>query len=143
MSTQVYFLCIHNQCRSQIAEAFMQKYADADIMTASAGVDGATRVHPMTIQVMKEVGIDISQAQSKKINMKYFMSSNVIVKVCEDTNERCPIVPFGIINFQWDIPNPIPTDGAEPDMHVMRQTRDDIERRVHALLQDIKHRTFR
>lgn len=59
MSTQVYFLCIHNQCRSQIAEAFLRKQAGDDMVVASAGVDGATGVHPMTVEVMKALLHDI------------------------------------------------------------------------------------
>ena len=105
---KIYFICIFNRARSQIAEAFAKKYGGDRVEVSSAGVDGAREIHPMTIEVMKEVGIDISQNKSKTLNMKTFVGSNVIVKLCEEAHERCPIVPFGIQNEQWDIVDPIP-----------------------------------
>nr|WP_236818079.1 arsenate reductase ArsC [Alicyclobacillus tolerans] len=93
---KIYYLSVFNRARSQIAEAFTKKYGGERVSVESAGVDGAKDVHPLTIEVMKEVGIDISQNRSKTINMKKFVDSDVIVKLCEEAHERCPIVPFGI-----------------------------------------------
>jgi len=101
---------------------------------SSAGVDGAKDIHPMTIDVMKEIGIDISRNKSKTINMKTFVGSDVIVKLCEEANERCPIVPFGIQNEQWDIQDPMPREGSESDIEQFRRARDEIETLVKGLL---------
>ena len=137
---KIYFICIFNRARSQIAEAFAKKYGGDRVEVSSAGVDGAREIHPMTIEVMKEVGIDISQNKSKTINMKTFVSSNVIVKLCEEARERCPIVPFGIQNEQWDIMDHIPKVGSKPDMEAFRKVRDEIEGLVKGLLHRLEIR---
>jgi arsenate reductase len=132
--TKIYFICIFNRARSQMAEAFAKKYGGDRVVVSSAGVDGAKEIHPMTVEVMKEVGIDISENKSKTINMKTFVSSDVIVKLCEEANERCPIVPFGIQNEQWDIVDPMPKNDSESDMESFRRARDEIEELVKGLL---------
>lgn len=131
---KIYFICIFNRARSQMAEAFAKKYGGDGVVVSSAGVDGAKDIHPMTIDVMKEIGIDISRNKSKTINMKTFVGSDVIVKLCEEANERCPIVPFGIQNEQWDIQDPMPREGSESDIEQFRRARDEIETLVKGLL---------
>lgn len=135
---KIYFLCIFNRARSQMAEAFAKQYGGDRVVVESAGVDGARDVHPMTIEVMQEVGIDISQHESKTINMKKFVGSDIVVKLCEEANERCPIVPFGIRHEQWSIEDPIPKDGSDSDLETFRRVRDDIELRVKTLLQSVE-----
>ncbi len=89
-------------------------------------------MHPLTIQVMKEVGIDISDRVSTKIDMKKFIASNVIVKLCEQVTERCPIVPFGIHSVEWNIINPL--NGEEGNVEDVRLVRGEIEKKVIQLL---------
>lgn len=132
---RIYFLCMHNRCRSQMAEAFAKYYAGEKIISASAGV-GESDIHPMTIEVMKEVGIDLSGHHSKSINMNDFISSHIIVKLCEQVNEKCPIVPFGIQNVQWDIPDPTPKNGAQAKIEEFRAVRDVIKEKVLKLLNE-------
>jgi len=60
---------------------------------------------------MKEVGIDISDQQSKRIDMNTFINPQMVIKLCEQINEKCPVVPFGIQNVRWDIPDPTPSHG--------------------------------
>lgn len=117
-----------------MAEAFAEKYGGDRVAVSSAGVGGAKEIHPMTVEVMKEVGIDISHNKSKTLNMKTFVSSNVIVKLCEEARERCPIVPFGIQNEQWDIVDPIPQVDSDLDIESFRRARDEIEGLVIGLL---------
>jgi arsenate reductase len=62
---RMYFLCVHNRCRSQMAEAFAKHYAGEKVIAGSAGVE-ESEIHPLTIEVMKEIGIDISDQQSKR-----------------------------------------------------------------------------
>lgn len=129
---RMYFLCIQNRCRSQIAEAFAKHYGGDNVTVESAGLDAST-IHPHTIEVMKEVGIDISANKSKSIDMQTFMSADVVVKLCEQVNEKCPVVPFGIKNEQWDIPDPLKPEGQLDDV---RQARDAIRERVLGLLKE-------
>ena len=85
---------------------------------------------------MKEVGIDISDHRSKRIDMKAFISSHVVVMLCEQVNEKCPIVPFGIQNVQWDIPDPTPKNGEHGGIEKFRIARDLIKEKVIQLLKE-------
>ncbi|WP_310551121.1 arsenate reductase ArsC [Paenibacillus glufosinatiresistens] len=131
---RLYFLCIQNRCRSQIAEAFARHYGGDHVIAESAGLESG-EIHPYTIEVMKEVGIDISGKSSKTIDMKTFMQSKVIIKLCEQVNERCPIVPFAIRNVQWDITDPLTHEGHLEDV---RAARDEIQLKVIGLLKEMK-----
>lgn len=130
---RLYFLCIQNRCRSQIAEAYAAQMGGDNVIAQSAGIE-ASEVHPFTVEVMKEVGIDISRSVSKPINMKTFVSSNAIIKLCEESNEKCPIVPFGIMNVQWNIPDPLTHGGTLDDV---RRARDEIKLKVADLLKGL------
>lgn len=118
---RLYFLCVQNRCRSQIAEAFANHYGGEDVLAESAGIESSS-VHPLTIQVMKEAGIDISANVSKTIDMKTFMNADMVVKTCQTVHERCPVVPFGIRSVQWEIPDPVPKDGSAGNIEDFRRT---------------------
>jgi arsenate reductase len=129
---RIYFLCIQNRCRSQIAEAFARHYGGDQLHVASAGLE-ESEIHPLTIEVMREVGIDLSSQYSKKLDMKFFIKANVVVKVCEKLKERCPIVPFGIKNVEWDIADPL----NEGTIEAVRAARDEIETNVKELVSSL------
>ncbi|CAN7202726.1 arsenate reductase ArsC [Paenibacillus sp. LjRoot153] len=129
---RIYFLCIQNRCRSQIAEAFAKHYGGEHVVVESAGLEPHD-IHPFTVEVMKEVGIELSGITSKKIDMKYFISSNVIVKLCQQVAERCPIVPFGITSIDWNIEDPLITG----DIQTVRYARDEIQKKVIELLKGL------
>ncbi len=129
---RIYFLCMQNRCRSQIAEAFARRYGGEHVIVESAGLE-ASSVHPMTISAMEEVGIDLSGHTSKRLDMKTFMNADVVVKLCEQLNERCPVVPFGIQNFEWNLPDPLATENIEQ----VRIVRDQIEEKVKGLLHSL------
>ncbi|OXS54971.1 hypothetical protein B1A99_24640 [Cohnella sp. CIP 111063] len=129
---QVYFLCGQNRCRSQMAEAFAKHYGDPGIIVDSAGLDPSP-LHFLTVEAMKEIGIDVSVQTSKRIDMKVFLSATVIVKLCEDIQEKCPIVPFGIRNEQWNIQDPLAQE--VPSIQDVRKARDEIKHKVIHLLQ--------
>ncbi|MDF2923933.1 MAG: hypothetical protein K0R57_2847 [Paenibacillaceae bacterium] len=131
---RLYFLCIQNRCRSQIAEAYAAYFGGEHVIAESAGIE-ASEIHPFTVEVMEEFGIDISNKVSKRINMKTFISSNAIIKLCEQSSEKCPIVPFGIMNVQWSILDPLTHGGTIEDV---RRARDEIKRNVLDLLKGLK-----
>jgi arsenate reductase len=126
---RIYFLCMQNRCRSQIAEAYAKYYGGSNISVHSAGLEGE-EIHPLTIEVMREEGFDLESHYSKPIDMKTFMGANVVVKLCEQLKERCPVVPFGIQNYQWDIPDPLPSGNIDE----VRKARDLIKEKVIELL---------
>jgi arsenate reductase (thioredoxin) len=130
---RLYFLCGQNRCRSQIAEAFAKYYGREGLVVNSAGLNPSS-LHPLTITVMNEIGIDLSQNESKKIDMKIFMSATVVIKLCEQIIERCPIVPFGIRNEEWNIHDPLAE--VHPSLEDVRLLRDEIKQKVIALLRE-------
>jgi len=129
---RLYFLCMQNRCRSQIAEAYAKHYGGPNVIVHSAGLE-SWEIHPLTVEAMREDGIDISAQSSKPIDMKLFMGANVVVKLCEQLHERCPAVPFGIQNYQWDIPDPMPSN----DIAEVRKARDAIKQKVLELLTNL------
>ncbi|MEF3312083.1 arsenate reductase ArsC [Paenibacillus sp. GYB004] len=135
-AARFYFLCGQNRCRSQIAEAFAKYYGGEHIVVESAGLEPSNTLHPFTIEVMQEVGIDLSQNVSKKIDMNFFISANAIVKLCEQVVERCPIVPFHIRNEEWNITDPLAIEGCT--LQDVRAARDEIREKVIGLLKGMK-----
>ncbi|WP_372633132.1 arsenate reductase ArsC [Cohnella sp.] len=129
---RLYFLCGQNRCRSQMAEALAKHYGYPGIIVDSAGLDPSP-LHPLTVEVMKEIGVDISEQTSKRIDMKVFLAATVIIKLCEDIQEKCPIVPFGIRNEQWNIRDPLAQ--VSPSIQDVRRARDEIKEKVIHLLQ--------
>lgn len=129
---RIYFLCIHNRGRSQMAEAFAKRYGGDHVIVESAGIEEST-LHPLTVEVMHEIGYDLSDHYSKRIDMNSFMKANVVVKLCEQLKERCPVVPFGIKSVEWNLPDPLNVG----DMGEIRVVRDEIETKVKELLQSL------
>lgn len=129
---RIYFLCGQNRCRSQMAEAFAKHYGDPSVIVDSAGLDPSP-LHPLTVEAMKEIEIDVSEQISKRIDMKVFLAATVIVKLCEDIQEKCPIVPFGIRNEQWKIQDPLAQQS--PSIQDVRKARDEIKEKVIHLLE--------
>jgi phosphate transport system protein len=126
MSTRILFVCIQNACRSQIAEGFARAAAGDDIEAYSAGSSPAGAVNPGAVEVMKEIGIDISAAESKHFDNLPVREFDIVVGLgCGD---QCPIVPAKE-RIDWDIEDP-----AEKPLEVFRSVRDKIGRRVGDLL---------
>ena len=89
--TQVYFICTGNSCRSQMAEGFAKQLLGPDWRIASAGLR-ADGLNPRAVQVMAELGIDISKQRSKVIDLDYLRSSDLVVTLCGDARNHCPVV---------------------------------------------------
>jgi arsenate reductase len=132
MSKQrVLFLCISNSCRSQMAEGLVNHYLKKKWKAASAGTKPAGEVHPLTIKVMNEIGIDISESKPKspeKFRKKRF---DRVITVCDDAAEECPVWPAGGEVVHIDFPDPADAAGTEEEkLRVFRAVRDDIHRRI-------------
>jgi sigma-54 dependent transcriptional regulator, acetoin dehydrogenase operon transcriptional activator AcoR len=129
---RILFLCTNNSSRSQMAEAFARGIATEGVEVVSAGIS-ATGINPYTIKVMAEAGIDISNRKSKNLADLESKVFDVIVTLCEDAQEKCPLMPGvpGIV--AWNLPDPVPESGDEPEAQILgrfRQTRDTILRLV-------------
>ena len=124
---KVIFACVHNAGRSQMAAAFFNELADpAKAVAVSAGTQPGPRVHPVVVDAMKEVGIDVSAKQPQKLTEALARDAALLVTMgCGDA---CPYVP-GLAVDDWPLRDP---KDQPPD--VVRGVRDDIRSRVAALL---------
>jgi arsenate reductase len=121
----VLFVCTHNAGRSQIAQAFFERYAPEDVRAESAGQAPADAVWPVVVEVMREVGIDLAAKRPKRIDLEMQLHADwAITLACGGT---CPYVP-GIVE-DWDIPDP-----AGRPLDEVRDIRDELERRVRDLI---------
>jgi len=138
--TKVIFLCTHNAARSQMAEAFLRKYAGDYFDVYSAGFDPKP-IHPLTIKVMKEIGYDLSNQQPKDlwqlIRNEYF---GIAITVCNKSEEEdCPTIPGTSTRLYWNIEDPAAFEGTEEEkLAKFREVRDQIHERVKVFLRDRK-----
>ncbi|MDD4873156.1 MAG: sigma 54-interacting transcriptional regulator, partial [Kiritimatiellae bacterium] len=133
--TRILFLCYANSGRSQMAEAFVRARKIEDIEAVSAG-SIATRVHPMAIKVMNEVGIDISSHKSKSLESLKDRRFDIVITLCQKAAEQCPVLPGHPEIVDWNLPDPGEAKGTEETiLEVFRKTRDDIQRLVSDLFE--------
>jgi len=135
--TKVLFLCTHNATRSQMGEAFLRKYAADRYEAHSAGLE-ATDIHPLTLQVMAEVGLDLHDQFSKSVNTYLGkVHFGYIITVCSRSEERlCPVFPGGVSNYlHWRIEDPSAFEGSDEEkLACFREVRDTIEAMIRAWL---------
>lgn len=135
----IMFLCTGNSCRSQIAEGFARKFGKGILEPYSAGLDPAG-LNERAIKVMKEAGIDISNQQSKSIDMDLLRKMDIIITLCDDAAESCPWTPPEIKRIHWSIKDPAKATGTEDEiMNEFRRVRDEIKEKVKALIKEIQH----
>lgn len=128
--TKVLFLCTGNPARSGMAEGFLRHLAGDDFISASAGVD-AVPINPLAIEVMNEVGIDISTQHSKDTAEALKERFAFVVAVSDMSKERSPVFPFAFRILQWDLEDPEGGSGTRSEqLERFRQIRDQIERNV-------------
>lgn len=120
------FACIHNAGRSQMASAFFNLYAKSGCRAMSAGTMPAERVHPEVVEVMHEIGIDLSGAKPQKLTDELARQADVLVTM--GCGETCPFVP-GLRIIDWSISDP-----KEQPLGRVRQIRDEIHEQVKALI---------
>ena len=133
---RVLFLCTHNSARSQIAEGFLRALAGERFEVASAGTE-ATRVHPLAIRAMKEVGIDLSGHTSKTIDALLGQPWDYVITVCDSANEQCPVFPTQTTHIHWSFEDPSRATGTdEARLDAFRRVRDEISARIREWLAD-------
>jgi len=131
MST-VLFVCLHNAGRSQMSQTLFERAADGRHTALSAGTTPGDRVHPEVVEVMDELGLDVSDRKPQLLTRELAEQADVVVTMgCGD---QCPFIP-GKRYLDWDLPDP---KGRPLDE--VRRTRDEIARRVTALLAELDTR---
>lgn len=128
-------LCTGNSCRSQIAHAYLQKYANGKANVYSAGVE-IHGVNPKTVQTLKEDGIDISHYTSNHINEYKNINFDYVLTVCDHAKEICPYFPSGAVQLHNNFPDPSKNSGSEEEiMHEFARVRDLIKNYCIAFVQ--------
>ena len=131
---KIIFICTGNACRSQIAEGVMRKLAGDKFDVFSAG-SHPSLVHPMSIKVMKEIGIDITPHTSDPILNFLSKNINIVVTVCENADRECPVFPEKVERIHWSIKDPFKGWNSHPDGLVnFRKTREDLTVRIKNLI---------
>jgi arsenate reductase len=126
---EVLFVCTHNAGRSQMAAALLHHYAQGGVHVRSAGSTPAAEVNPAVVEAMAEVGIDISKELPKPLSDKVVRDADVVITMgCGDA---CPIYP-GKRYLDWELPDP-----AGKDVQEVRPIRDEIDRRIRTLVNDL------
>jgi arsenate reductase len=128
MKPTVLILCTGNSCRSHLAEGLLRAAAGDLFDVASAGSKPAGYVHPLAIQVMKEVGIDISGHHSKSMNEFLAQKVETVITVCGNADQACPRYPGQLNRHHWGFYDPAHATGTEEEkLAVFRQVRDQIK----------------
>ena len=125
------FVCVHNAARSQMAEGFARSYAAPEIEIWSAGTEPGT-LHPLAIEVMKEVGIDITAQHSKPLDQVPWQTADTVITLCGESDEVCPAVERTVRRVHWPLPDPLAAPEAER-LAVFREVRDEIRWRIASL----------
>lgn len=135
MKRKVLFLCTGNSCRSQMAEGLVNHYLGSIWEATSAGTEPAGYVHPLALRVMAELGIDISEQQSKSAQGFRDMDLDLVVTVCDDAAEYCPVWLGMGRRLHCGFEDPAKATGSEDErLSVFRRVCDEIRRDVFHLL---------
>lgn len=126
MRQRILFLCTHNSCRSQMAEALANHYLADRCQAFSAGTE-ATRVNPLASRVLSELGIDISHQHSKTLDEFQGQEFDHVVTLCGDANETCPLFIGGVERIHHGFDDPSRLQGSEDEvLPEFRRVRDEI-----------------
>ncbi len=139
---KIIFLCTGNSARSQMAEGFARDlkekiYKDKNLLILSAGVSPKP-VNPLSIKVMAERGIDLTNYKSKSLDDIDLTNADYIITLCGDAKDNCPYVGAKTKNLHWDLLDPANAEGSEEEkLNFFRKIRDEIEIRVKDFLKTI------
>ena len=123
---EVLFVCVHNAGRSQMAAGLLDRQANGRVHVRSAGSTPADEINPAVLAAMDEIGIDLSKESPKPLTNETVKAADVVITMgCGDA---CPIYP-GKRYLDWDLPDP-----AGKSVEEVREIRDEIDRRVRALV---------
>ena len=149
MTTQkpirVLFVCIHNSARSQIAEALLKKIGGDRFEVQSAGLEPGS-LNPLAVEVMREVGVDISANLTKSV-FDFFKSGSMfdyVITVCDGASaEKCPIFPGITQRIHWSFADPAALTGShEEKISAARRIRDEIQAAVQFFVDQVASSHF-
>ncbi|MCH2601766.1 MAG: arsenate reductase ArsC [Pedosphaera sp.] len=134
----ILILCTGNSCRSHLAEGILRAAVGEAAEVASAGSDPAGYVHPMAVEVMKEIEIDISAHTSKHLDEFLQREVHTVITVCGNADQACPIFPGQAEKHHWPFDDPAKATGSEEEIRaVFRRVRDEIRVKFEAYTAEI------
>jgi len=132
--TSILFLCVANSARSQMAEGLARHLVDTAVRVQSAGSE-PTSVNPLAVEVMAEIGIDISEHHSKSVGSIEPTTVDTVVALCAE--EICPVFLGQARRLHWPMPDPAAAHGSrEAKLAAFRAVRDELRRRIAELGQE-------
>ncbi len=127
---RILVLCTGNSCRSQMAEGFFRHFLDSTDEVRSAGLT-PKGVHPLAVQVMQEIGIDISKQTSNSLEKYLAEKFDYVITVCDNAAEQCPVFPGDAKRLHWPFEDPAHAVGSTDEvLSVFRKVRDQIGARI-------------
>jgi arsenate reductase len=125
----IYFLCTGNSCRSQMAEGWAKKLLP-DWEVKSAGIE-AHGLNPNAVKAMKEIDVDISNQTSDIIDMATLNNADLVVTLCGDAADKCPVTPSSVNREHWGFDDPAKAEGTDEERWaVFQRVRDEIGERI-------------
>jgi arsenate reductase (thioredoxin) len=138
MKKRVLFLCTANSCRSQMAEGLINHFLGDKVVAFSAGTE-ASFVNPAAIEVMQEIGIDISKHESKNLSAFDGQSFDYVITLCGSANETCPLYIGGAKKTHIGFDDPATATGTRDQiLKEFRRVRDEIKEKLIAFFQSEK-----
>src|SRR6266571_2591404 len=130
MKQRVLFICTHNSARSQMAEGLLRHLGGDRFEAFSAGTE-ATHVRPLAIKAMAELGIDISEQQSKTLDRYLNDPFDEVITVCDTAAEACPVFPGATRRRNWSLEDPSQATGTEKEqLAAYRRVRDELRANI-------------
>jgi arsenate reductase len=137
MKKRVLFICTGNSCRSQMAEGLVNHYLGDEWQAYSAGTAPAGYVHPLAVRVMAELNIDIAPQRSKSVDGFRGTQFDLVVTVCDDAAENCPVWLGGGRKVHMGFEDPAKATGSEEErLAVFRRIRDEIRQEIFDFLEN-------
>ena len=121
---KILVLCTGNSCRSQMLHGFLKQYSSLEVYSAGVETHG---VNPLAVQVMKEIGVDISDHTSNNVAEYQHMIFDLVITVCDNARERCPFFPGGTERIHKNFTDPAKVNGNRKDsIAAFQKVRDQI-----------------
>ncbi len=135
MTKRVLILCTGNSCRSQMAEGFWNALGRGEWRADSAGSNPAGYVHPLAVEVMRDTGIDLSEARSKHLDEFSENEFDLVITVCDSARESCPHFPGAKEMLHWPFEDPAHAEGTDAEKRkVFKKVRDQIREKIATYL---------
>ena len=135
---KVLFICTGNACRSQIAHGLLKELSSSNFEVFSAG-SHPSKIHPISITVMKEIGIDISKHTSNHIDDYLDKNIDIVITVCDNANNACPTFPENVNRIHWSIGDPFRNWNFDLNqLSTFRETREEIRSRLLKFIQEYR-----